>query len=129
MRKGIFNVKKLTKKQEEIQTIIEQLKKNTEVLDALAETLNIKIFHIGYSLDEDYAVTAMCDIVSLDGKGISNNIAVKFSLYDETDSLIGTSSTYLWAEKFKGFDTLEFYFNDDNIGLYVQKARVFATYD
>lgn len=121
-------MKKLTKKEEAFQTIVDQLKKNTDVLDALVETLNIKILHIGYSVNDDYTIRAMCDVISLDGRGISNNIAVKFNLYDTSQALVGTSSEYLWVEKFKGFDTLEFYFNESNLAVSANKATVFATY-
>ena len=112
-------------------TIINNLIKNTDVLEMQFESFGLKVSSIGYELSNhsDYWLCAFVEIIS-SGKGkLVDDFQVKVNLYNESGNLIGNEFGFLEGSEFNGFETFNLAFQNDGIGLAAHKARIFITKD
>lgn len=112
-----------------LKTIVKNLNKNVDIIESTFSALNLHVIGYGFCgiIEHCGHMQFLLEVTSLDGKMLDGNVGIKVNLYNAENVIIYSEQKTLYEEYFNGYDTLAFYFHEDNIAYEAVKSRVFAT--
>ncbi len=117
------------------ETLENELRKNTEILESTFEQYNLKILSVAYStsLPKGDELTTWLEMISIDGDKIklpksilAHSLKIIINFY-QNDRLLCSTSTTVFPEQFNGYDTEELHISFCGLITRATKARIFAT--
>lgn len=119
----------------QIETLENELRKNTEILDSTFEQYNLKILSVAYSasLPDGDDVKTWLEMIAIEGNKLQlpksvmiSCLEVKINFY-KNDRLLCSAATAIFPDKFNGYDTKEIHISQCGLISQATKVRIFAT--
>lgn len=107
---------------------LNELKKNTEILEMTFEKAGLQLIQQSWQSDEDtdgwldFYIEVTGDPDKIDDKYVT----IKVNLYDASGDILSMESTSIGVEEFSGYETKHMRFYTDGLLCKACKARVFA---
>ncbi len=109
--------------------IAKNLNKNVEVVTQSFDNYGIEVVSYGFCKinEETGQLNLLVEIEDESGFGLEHDLQLKVNLYDEDGDIIYSDIEYIYADDFDGYDTIDFYLNEDGLAFNIARSKIYVT--